>query len=360
MALTMKFTGKTISGLPNFFATRDTISFEDTPQSYRADMSAVPHRPLHAVGRSSDRVLYRDGREAVDPVAAKGRKSEAGAQGLTTTGVFGPILGRVLVDAAQGGKLVWSHWEQGDASPRAVARYTVPREKSHYQVEYCCVFSDDGGRVFQQFSGYHGLIAIDPNNGAILRVTLEADLKPSDPLVRSDILVEYSPVEIGGKTYVCPVKSVSISLAPALPLNAFEIHYRQHARGTADFSGTLADLPYDVVFTHYHLFRAEARVLAADNRGTNEIPPASGAGEPGKPSSPAMVGEGGDGPCGRHGYYCRENTRHGTHTYANSTTGAGDSGDQRGGSNRPPESTVTRNSRREGLYPTRDYTFGGR
>ncbi len=292
MALTMKFTGKTISGLPNFFATRDTIRFEDTPQSYRADMSAIPHRPLHAVGRSSDTMLYRDGREVVDSSAEKGEKSEPAAQGLTTTGVFGPILGRVLVDAAQGGKLVWSHWESGDGGPRAVFRYTVPREKSHYQVEYCCVFSDNGGRVFQQFSGYHGLIAIDPNNGAILRVTLEADLKPSDPLVRSDILVEYSPVEIGGKTYICPVKSVSISIAPALPLNAFEIQlYRNMLVGQQTSREHLQIFLNDVVFTHYHLFLAEARILAADNRGTNGIPPASGAGELGKPSSPAMVGE---------------------------------------------------------------------
>ena len=292
MALTMKFTGKTISGLPNFFATRDTIIYEDTPQSYRADMSAVPYRPLHAVGRSSDTVLYRDGREAVDSVAPKGEKSEPAAQGLTTTGVFGPILGRVLVDTAQGGKLVWSHWESGDGGPRAVFRYTVPREKSHYQVEYCCVFSDNGAHVFQQFSSYHGLIAIDPNNGAILRVTLEANLKPSDPLVRSDILVEYSPVEIGGKTYICPVKSASISVSPALPLNAFEIQrYRNMLVGQQTSREHLQTFLNDVIFAHYHLFRAESHVLAANNQGTNGVPPASGAGEPMKPSLRAMVSE---------------------------------------------------------------------
>ena len=53
-------------------------------------MSAIPHRPLHAVGRSSDTVLYRDGKEVVDSVAAKGEGSEPAAQGLTTTGVFDP------------------------------------------------------------------------------------------------------------------------------------------------------------------------------------------------------------------------------------------------------------------------------
>jgi VWFA-related protein len=298
IALTIKYTGKTISALPNFFATRDTIRFEDTPQSYRADMSAVPHQSLHAVGRSSDTVLYRDGHEVVDSVAAKGERTEPVAQGLTTSGVFGPILGRVLVDAAQGGKLVWSHWEQGAFGPQAVFRYTVPREKSHYQVEYCCVFSDNESRVFQQFSGYHGLIAVDPTNGAILRVTLQADLKPSDPLVRSDILVEYSRVEIGGKTYICPVKSVSISLAPALPTNAYEIQrYRNTVVEKQTSRENLQTFLNDVVFAQYHLFRAESRILSADSRGTNVIPRASaaasasheGPGEIEKPSSPGAV-----------------------------------------------------------------------
>lgn len=297
IALTMKYTGKTISGLPNFFATRDTIRFEDTPQSYRADMSAVPHQSLHAVGRSSDTVLYRDGHEVVDSVTMKGERSEP-ALGLTTSGVFGPILGRVLVDAAQGGKLVWSHWEQSATGLQAVFRYTVPREKSHYQVEYCCVFSGDESHVFQQFSGYHGLIAVDPNTGAILRVTLQADLKPSDPLVRSDILVEYSPVEIGGKSYVCPVKSVSISLAPALPTNAYEIQrYRNTVVEKQTSRENLQTFLNDVVFAQYHLFRAESRILSADNRGTTKAPPASGApsagrtgsGEAGKPGASDAV-----------------------------------------------------------------------
>jgi hypothetical protein len=267
MALTVDYVGKTISRLPNLFATRDTVSFEDTPQGYRADMSAIAFQPLHAIGRSSDTVLYRDGREMVDPVAGKGKKSEPASQGLITTGVFGPILGTVLMDAAQSGKLAWSHWEQGAAGPQAVFHYVVSKEKSHYQVEYCCVFTEGESHVFQQFSGYHGFIAVDPGSGAILRVTLEADLKPSDPLVKSEILVEYSAVEIGGRAYICPVKSVSLSVAPALPANAFEVQrYRNtlldQRGGSRDHLQTLLN---DVAFSHYHLFRAEAHVVDADH-----------------------------------------------------------------------------------------------
>jgi VWFA-related protein len=294
IALTVDYASKTLHQLPNFFATRDTVRFEDTPRGFRADTSEIPYQPLHPVGRSTDTVLFRDGNEVVDSREAKGNKSQPALQGLITTGVFGPVLATVLVDAAQG-KLAWSHWEQGAAGPLAVFRFAVPREKSHYEVEFCCVTADNGSyRVFQQFSGYHGQMAVDPANGAILRLTLEADLKPADKIVRSDILVEYGPVEIGGKTYICPVKSVSISDAPALGSNAFELQrYRggallEHDSQTAPMH--LRAMLNDVVFEQYHLFHANARMLAGNNAAPAENaasgPAEAGPAHEGNPGPP--------------------------------------------------------------------------
>jgi hypothetical protein len=77
------------------------------------------------VSRSTETVLYRDGREVVGSDAGKGKKSQPAAQGLTTQGLFGTILGTVLVDAGQG-NLAWDHWEQGADGPQAVFHYTVP------------------------------------------------------------------------------------------------------------------------------------------------------------------------------------------------------------------------------------------
>ena len=200
MALTVDYVGKTISKLPNFFATRVTTRFEDTPRGYEKGQTVVTlYQPLHLVGRSSANVLYRDGQEVVDTAAAKGRKSKSATQGLTTSGEFGPILATVLVDAAQG-TLSWSHWEQGSTGPMAVFRYAVPRGKSHYDVEFCCVPGDNNGsRVFQQLSGYHGEITVDPANGTILRLTLEADLKATDPIVKASIVVEYGPERLAAR-----------------------------------------------------------------------------------------------------------------------------------------------------------------
>ena len=291
MAMAVTYTVKTISKLPDFFATRDTIFFEDTPQTSKADTSVIPYQPLHPVSRSSETVLYRNAREVVDTKASKSKKNDA-SHGLTTRGVFGPILGTVLVDVGEG-KLVWSHWEQGASGPLAVFHFVVAREKSHYEVSFCCVPGDSGNGVFQQYTGYNGDIAVDPVNGTILRLTLKADLKAPDPLLRSDIMVEYGPVEIGGRTYICPTKSVSITLAPTLPANTFEMtRYRGLLLDQDKFAAMehLQTLLNDAAFVQYHLFRAESRILTGDNATPDQKPPpAPVVGASTEPETPASA-----------------------------------------------------------------------
>jgi VWFA-related protein len=299
MALTVDYVSKTIHQLPNLFTTRDTIRFEDTPQGHRADTSLIPYEPLHPMGRSSETVLYRDGHEVVDSTAGKRKTPETPTAGLNTLGEFGPILSTVLVDAAQS-RLSWSHWERGAVGPEAVFQYAVPRQKSHYQITFCCVPGDRGNRVFQQFSGYHGEIVIVPAKGTILRLTLEADLGPSDAMAKADILVEYGPVEIGGKTYICPVRSVSISEEPAQASNTSE---NNNFRGTLIqyAPGALQTLLNDVVFGQYHLFRADVRMLTGNTGEPDAPPPAfrlaegvrtdASLAEPGGPGLPAATGK---------------------------------------------------------------------
>lgn len=80
-------------------------------------------------------------------------------------------------------------------------------------------------------------------NGTILRLTAIADMELGDPILESDISVEYAPVEIGGRNYFCPVKSVSLWVA-SMP----ERH-------------VLETLLNSSVFTEYHQFRSESRIL---------------------------------------------------------------------------------------------------
>ncbi len=273
MELTADYAVKTMRQLPNFFATRDTIHFEDSPAMQLdtgrdVDGTFTPFQPIHPVSRSSATVLYRNGEEVVDTGVTTTGESEQDAPGLATSGEFGPIFGTVLGDAAQG-KLAWSHWEQGAIGLEAVFSFVVQREKSHFEVEFCCVPSQTGKRVFKRFVGYHGEIAVDASNGSILRLTLIADLTKADPLVKSDMMVAYGPVEIGDRSYICPIKSVSISLAPAQTKKVllFETQASSLIQQENEMNrAPLQTMLNDVVFGQYHLFRSDARILTGDDQ----------------------------------------------------------------------------------------------
>ncbi|MDR3727722.1 MAG: VWA domain-containing protein [Terracidiphilus sp.] len=285
MSLTVNYVSKALPLLPNFLATRVTTRFEDTPQLQKEHFF-IPYQPLHPVGLSKTAVLYRDGREVDD--TGTGKKNRQMTAGLATVGEFGPILGMVLVDAAQS-KLAWSHWEQGPKGLQAVFNYVVPKEKSHYEVNYCCVAEEAATNVanllpFHRITGYHGEMTVDPASGTILRLNLEAELKPSDPVSRARIMVEYGPVEIGGKTYFCPVKSVSVSVAQLVQLVG--PYLIPMARQMQPLRTSLNE----VAFEQYHVFRAEARVIAGDG-GEPARSPLSSAEEPNSPFAAANPAE---------------------------------------------------------------------
>ncbi len=265
LGLAATYVSKAIPQLPRFYAARETVHFEDSAGSARDSMEGGA---LRAVRISRTTVQYREGQEIVEPGPVKAAKTKNADQGLKTWGAFGPVLGLVLVDAAEN-KLGWGHWEPGANGPLAVFRYSVPKDKSHYEVRYCCVAAAYGmeSNSFNVMSGYHGEMAIDPASGTIVRVTLQAELSPEDPISRADLAVEYGSVELGGTKYICPQHSVSISMART-------IRQMQDPSGHSwPTMGPVQMLLNHVDFDQYHLFRAETRVLSGAEERTAGLAP---------------------------------------------------------------------------------------
>lgn len=244
-----------IPKLPNFFATRTTVRFEET-LLHDEGRATVEYQALHVAEKSKERVLYRRGQEVVDAKAAKELKQKTYEQYLDTYGTFGPILGTASDVVVESIDFAWSHWEQDKNGVRAVFRYTIPLEKSHFRVGYCCLPDGDGTTSFQTAEGYHGEIALDPATGAVLRLTMEADLNGDLPIIRSEVLVEYGPVDIGGKTYVCPVKSIAVWRSRTVSQLALT-DWGQSFRSYGPYATMLSDLTFD----DYHIFRAESHIL---------------------------------------------------------------------------------------------------
>ena len=84
-----------------------------------------------------------------------------------------------------------------------------------------------------------------------MRLVLEADPDLGSSITRADIMVEYGSVVIGEKTYTCPIRSVSISIGKSPQV------------GTAMGSVRMREVTRldDVVFSGYHVFRSDFRIL---------------------------------------------------------------------------------------------------
>lgn len=234
-----------IPKLPNFYAKRLTTSFEAELQTYGGNLQSGDS-VLRPVGEFRATVFYRDGKEIVHPDGAEERR-------MITQGTFGPILSTVIVDAAHS-TTEWGRWEQGPNGTVAVLRFRVPKSASHYQVSFPEALAGGGEMSVMAPTAYHGEIGIDLRSGTILRLVLEADPELGMAMHRADIMVEYGSVAIGGKMYTCPVRSVSISDG--------ETQKSQIGNGSAALSGkrevTRLD---DVVFSDYHVFRSEMRIV---------------------------------------------------------------------------------------------------
>ncbi len=287
----------TVPKLPNFFATRTTHRFDDSPQVI--NQGGWPVRAgLHPVGSISRTVTFRDGKEVADADTTK--SSAAQELGLHTWGEFGPELSVILADLANGSSS-FLHWEKLPTGLVAVYRYAVPPASSHYAVHYCCTITSPNSAViynprgrtaitsnysseptirqsvpFNATPGYHGEISIDPATGAVMRISLEADLKPGSPISRASTVVEYGSVSIGDRRFVCPVRSLAISVEEAGPFTvAGSVVTNGGAWPTLKTSGTRELLLLnETAFTDYHRLGSTARIVA-DAPGADQVKPVS-------------------------------------------------------------------------------------
>ena len=278
---------ETMPRLPNFFATRSVTRFDDAP--FAPHPGDYPIRAgLHPVGTASQSVTFRDGKEVADTPAAADASAKPNL-GLYSFGEFGPVLARTFTDLVNG-KVQFSHWEQTPLGIAAVYKFEVPKGESHYQVHFCCTVDavyaarqaigrNNVGRrssesnnpaedvklvPFDTTPAYHGYLSIDPNTGAVLRIAIEAELSSGDPIERAATVVDYGRVAIGGQDFICPTRSVAISLqqAPYAP--------NGHVQPPPTLSIN------ESTFTDYHRLAATVRVIADGSQPAGTEPNAPG------------------------------------------------------------------------------------
>lgn len=253
------YVNTTLRQLPNFLVTKQTARFEDRPAGTELQATGLVSfsaQPMHWIGQSSLTLTYRDHHEVIDEHWTR-VLAQTGA-GLATSGEFGGVLITVVADALKG-HITWARWEKSVGGDRAVFHYEVPEERSNYRVKFCCVvdgYAADGTPqqvLFDERAKYQGEIAFDPKDGTIWWMTLNAELPPRELVPAAAMLVEYAPVEIGGRSYMCPRHSVSRLVAHTAQ--------QSNTQSRSNYQGPLKTFLNDVEFSGYKRFGSEMRIV---------------------------------------------------------------------------------------------------
>jgi len=184
-----------VSRLPNFLCVQVTREFEAGLKSNR----------WHRGDTLTARLSFHDGEEKRTIELVNGKRFDD-ASGrwhkppLSTEGEFGTLLSR-LVDPASEASFTWNRWDTVRGKRVAVFDYTVDKAHSTLTMR----LSDLAEGVLP----YHGSVYIDPDNGAVWRVTdsADADIPPALEMKAIGTVIDYAETVIGGRAYLLPASA---------------------------------------------------------------------------------------------------------------------------------------------------------
>ena len=265
---TIGYVGK----LPNFLCTLTVRRFDDdnSGKRFRLRDTVVGDLTLNA-GRESTRVRMVNGAPSIERQLT---------WGLRTHDEIGGLLAGVFADDSRL-RATWSHWESLDGRRVAVFRYSLDKAHSHYTVSYCC----RPGVVDVPTTiptAAEGELFIDPPSGVILRITEQAvGIQIGFPIRKAAIMVEYAAVPIGRRSFICPVRSITLSdltIPDAMALDAYSPSVKRSLN--------------EMQFSNYHEFHAETRIVTSAASQPAAPAPSPAVPEPRPPRlPPAPAGE---------------------------------------------------------------------
>jgi hypothetical protein len=180
-----------VSGLPNFLCVQVTHQFEAGLNSNR----------WHKGDTLTSRLSFHDGHEKRTLDLVNGKPADPTKRQwhtpLISEGEFGILLSR-LMDPASDASFTWNRWETVRGKRLAVFDYTVDKEHSTLSMQ----LSDLAKAVLP----YHGSVSVDPETGAVWRVTdaADSDIPLSLQMREIGTVIDYCETSISGKSYLLP------------------------------------------------------------------------------------------------------------------------------------------------------------
>jgi hypothetical protein len=147
--------------------------------------------------------------------------------GTTSAGEFGSMM-KEIFDPETEAAFHWERWATLRGRRAHVYSYRVDQPRSKWSVGYK---GEHGSE--QTVPGYHGLIFIDRDLLAVVRITLVAELPATFPIQQAQDTLDYDLTSISGREYLLPLRAV-VQLREGRYLSKNEVEFRLYRKFGAE------------------------------------------------------------------------------------------------------------------------------
>ena len=119
--------------------------------------------------------------------------------GATSSGEFGSMMDEIFQPSSHT-HFEWDRWATLRGKRMHVFSYRVPKEFSKWRIVY--------EKTDSTIPGYHGLIYVDKDTLAVMRITLDAeDIPVGFPVQQARTSLDYDFIDISGQQFVLPLRA---------------------------------------------------------------------------------------------------------------------------------------------------------
>ena len=213
--------------LPNFICTQVTRRYEDPAGLEFWQQRDVITSKLSYFEQKEDYKVMLVNNRYVDTTMDR-------IGGSTSTGEFGSMM-REIFEPKSRATFEWLRWATLRGKRMHVFTYRVPQETSEWSISY--------DRKAMIRPGYKGLIYVDRETLAVMRIVLEAEnIPPTFPVQQATTTLDYDFQKILAGEYVLPLKAV-IRMRAGKLLVKNEVEFRNYNRFGAEATITVAPDP---------------------------------------------------------------------------------------------------------------------
>jgi hypothetical protein len=210
--------------LPDFLCTQVTRRYVDphSAQIWGLEDTLTAH--VSYVDHKEDyKLMTRDGKSVTN-------SSIWSVGGANSAGEFGSMMAEIF-DPNTEASFRWERWATLRGRRAHVYSYQVSQPRSQWHVTYG--HDSGGGSKAETVPAYHGLIFVDRDLLAVVRITLVAELPSDFPMQQVEDTLDYDLAAISGHEYLLPLRAV-VLMREGTHRSKNEVEFRLYRKFTAE------------------------------------------------------------------------------------------------------------------------------